>query len=190
MALPDHICPKRALRRRCAAVFGVDEIALVGAKRTHDLSVARQATCYILRRRFPEMSYPRIGVLMGGRDHSTIIFAVRQTELRMLRDQELAGKVSALLRGVAASSQQDAHVRQWRAFCDARDVMVGRRPRVTLPDVAPANECGEGLAEFVDPARQFCGQCDRSVLPGEAERCAARLCGLRAAAPAGLRVVS
>jgi hypothetical protein len=111
--MAEPICPKRLVRRQCAEAFGVDEHRMVGGNRARDVITPRHATCYVLRARFPALSLPRIGALMGGRDHSTILHGLRRVEALMARDPELRAKVDALISGQAAA-QHDAHVRAWR----------------------------------------------------------------------------
>lgn len=164
------LSPAQAVRRACAQAFGIDEAGLMGRSRQRRYSIARQATCYVLRQRFAHLSYPAIARLIGGRDHSTIIHAVRQTEARIERDAALAAKIRALIAMRPDGQPQDAHVRQWAA----------RRVRAVPASAVvrgPLDEDSE-LAEFVDPARIYCAQCDRAVLAAEVARCGARLCGL------------
>lgn len=175
------LCQKRLLRSKCAEVFGVDEARMVGGNRLREIIIPRHATCYVLKARFPDLSYPRLGVLMGGRDHSTIIHAVRSTEYRMERDPELAGKIHALINfPLSDSRQHDAHIRQWAAFRMEAAALAA----TVVVEIAPAPaaiDLGEELAEFIDPEKVFCGQCDRAVSDGERRGCRARLCSLRAA---------
>lgn len=173
-----ELCPKRRIRRLCAEAFGVSEARMVGGNRAKDIMIPRQATCFILRQRFPDLTYPRIGRLMGGRDHSTIINAVRRTQGRMERDPDLAGKIHALIGCHTGDARNDdAHVRQWTSFMTQRAKMVDQGPGLRPP--FSLFDADSELAEFVDPARTFCGQCDRSVTGLEAARCSQRLCGLR-----------
>lgn len=172
------ICPKRRVRRLCAEAFGVEEHRLVGARRVREIAVPRQATYYVLRRRFPAMSYPQIGRFMGGRDHSTILHGIRRIEALMARDPELRATIDGLLTGriTMEGAAFDAHVLRWqveRAF-------VRRRP-APLPAPAPAFDPENELAEFVDPARKHCAQCDRAVTDPERRGCRQRLCPGKAA---------
>ncbi len=173
------LCPKRAVRRLCADAFGVEEHRLVGASRMREIVVARHATCYVLRARFPEMSFPWLGRFMGGRDHSTIINAVRQTEWRMARDEELRLLIESLLRWPLPGQQPDSHVRLWRLWC-AHMARIGALPRPEAPEPKLEPIYSE-LAEFADPRKVFCWQCDRSQTIDAAARCQARFCGLRSA---------
>ncbi len=55
---------------------------LLGQCREKAVAHARQEAYWVLKMRFG-MSYPAIGRLMGGRDHTTIIHGVRKFEARM-----------------------------------------------------------------------------------------------------------
>jgi chromosomal replication initiation ATPase DnaA len=104
------LSPAQALRRACAEAFGISEAELIGPSRERRLSIARQAACYVLRRRFARLSYPVIGRMMGGRDHGSIIHAVRQTEARIARNAELAATIERLLGlplGSAAAGERE-----------------------------------------------------------------------------------
>ena len=106
------------------------------------------------------MSYPALGRFMGGRDHSTIIHAVKVTQARLGHDPELAGKVSALIGGALTGKQHDSHVIQWLFWQRASALMLE----------VPTHE------------KEWCNQCDAAVAREAAARCKSRFCSLRAAA--------
>jgi chromosomal replication initiation ATPase DnaA len=93
-ALP--LSPAQALRRICAAAFGLTEAELIGRSRLRELALARQATCYVLRHRLG-LSLAVIGRMLGGRDHTSVLYAIRQTEARIARDVRLAVLIEGLL---------------------------------------------------------------------------------------------
>jgi chromosomal replication initiator protein len=90
------LSPAQALRRTCAVAFGLTEAELIGRSRLRELTLARQATCYVLRRRMG-LSTAVIGRMLGGRDHTTVLYAIRQTEARIARDVRLAVLIEGLL---------------------------------------------------------------------------------------------
>lgn len=61
-------------------------------RNTHPVAHARQVAMY-LTRVINEYSYPQIGRLFGGRDHSTVLYAVREIEERLEHSRILAEKV-------------------------------------------------------------------------------------------------
>lgn len=170
--VPPPLTPAQWLRHLSAQAFGVSEAEMFGPSRKRPISIARQATCYVLRRRFAHLSYPAIAKMMRRKDHSTIIFAVRQTEARMGRDADLARKIAGLIALPVPPRPQDAHVRAWAALKAARARANALAPIADDPD----------LAECVEAGKVVCAQCERAVTPAEAQRCRWRLCGLRWAA--------
>ena len=78
---------------RTRLLFGLDMVRLVGealkvdpaalrSKEQHrSLSWARDIAAYVLRER-GGFSYPEIGALLGGRDHSSVMAAVRRVAAR------------------------------------------------------------------------------------------------------------
>lgn len=64
-------------------VLEIEPGEVLGPRRFPHLVAARQLTAYALRRYFG-LSYPRIGRLLGGRDHTTIIHACRSVERALL----------------------------------------------------------------------------------------------------------
>ena len=77
---------KRILAEICA-LYGVSLVDLISDRRTACLTRPRQHACYRLRMETP-LSLPQIGRLMGGRDHTTILYNYRKFEV--MRD---AGKL-------------------------------------------------------------------------------------------------
>jgi hypothetical protein len=165
------VCPKRATRRMCAQAFGVDEAYLIGPRRWRSLSIPRQATFYVLRKRFLTMSYPMIARMFAGRDHSTIIHGVRQTEARMARDPAFRAVVMALVEG-RLPEQHDAHVRAWLMRGATAVAFAPAAPK-PLWRAKPAED-----AEDRAPVRQWCDQCQSNVTEATAARCGQRFCSL------------
>jgi AraC-like DNA-binding protein len=160
------------LRALCARAFEISEAKLIGRGRLHPVVVARHAAFWVMRARFPAMSYPMIARLFAGRDHSTIIHGCRQTEARMARDPALRAKCEALVAG-RCWEPQDAHVRQWQALRVARVLaFVPVKPELE-PARASEPDGDEGL-----PKRFWCDQCQSLKTEAAAQRCAARWCSL------------
>jgi hypothetical protein len=187
-----ELCPKRAVRRMCADAFGVEEHRLLDRSRKREITIPRHATYYVLKKRFPDMSYPRIGRLMGGKDHTTIIHGVRSVENHIARDAALRGLIESLLNWPLPSlAQHDAHVRLWRAYSShmARCFGVNERTapefiermktraRLEAGEINPDDpECE--FAALVDPAKVWCAQCDQAIHRAAAARCERAFCVL------------
>lgn len=76
--------PFADLVRLISADFGSNSTELLGATRTEDLVAARSIIIRILRER--GHSFPMIGRLMAGRDHSTVINALNKFDYYAKRD--------------------------------------------------------------------------------------------------------
>lgn len=168
------------LRALCARAFEISEAKLIGRGRLHPVVVARHAAFWVMRARFPAMSYPMIARLFAGRDHSTIIHGCRQTEARMARDPELRARCEALVAG-RCWEPQDAHVRQWQALRVAR--VLAFVPVKPEPEPARAREEASSSAAVGQnnepaPVKMWCDQCQSLKTEVAAQRCAARWCSL------------
>lgn len=69
-----------AIASRVAARYGVRVQDLQGRRRTREIAWARHVAMYLGRRRIPRASLEQIGAFFGGRDHSTVIHAIRRVE--------------------------------------------------------------------------------------------------------------
>lgn len=87
--------------------FGLRRVSLIGPRRNHSVAWPRMIAIFLCRQ-MTTLSYPEIGALFGGRDHSTVISAVRKVD--RLRREEPA--VEQLLRsfvvGAGAGSARAA----------------------------------------------------------------------------------
>ena len=64
-------------------------------RRTQTIARPRQIAMY-LSKMLTTKSYPEIGNSFGGRDHTTVMHAVKRVEELMARDQEFADDVELL----------------------------------------------------------------------------------------------
>ena len=71
--------PKRIIAR-VAEAFGFTHADIVGDGRTSDVVRARYAAIAAVREARPDLSLPRLGRLFGGRDHTTMLHAIRKME--------------------------------------------------------------------------------------------------------------
>lgn len=78
-----------------AVAYGYTPGDLQGPSRKQRLVKARH-TAMFLCRRHTDLSLPRIGRLLGGRDHTTVIHGIEKTKERMRSDADLARQVSKL----------------------------------------------------------------------------------------------
>jgi len=86
---PTEIC------RGVAEVFGVDESALQNKRRTQPLAMARQVAMFLCRE-MTDNSLKTIGLYFGGRDHSTVIHAIKCVSERLKENSKLAKKIEKI----------------------------------------------------------------------------------------------
>lgn len=83
------------IQQRVAAAFGISRTELVGTSRAATPLRARQVAI-LLTREATDLSLPQIGRLYGGRDHTTILNALRRAEATLSNDAGLARQVADL----------------------------------------------------------------------------------------------
>lgn len=71
--------PARCIIERVSTAFGIPYREVMGASRTREVAAARQVAMYEVRKARPDLSLPQIGRIFG-RDHTTVIHAVRKVE--------------------------------------------------------------------------------------------------------------
>jgi chromosomal replication initiator protein len=87
--------PVEEIQQRVATAFGISRAELVGSSRAAAPLRARQVAI-LLTREASGLSLPEIGRLYGGRDHSTVLNALRRIEIGIAEDPRLAKKVDSL----------------------------------------------------------------------------------------------
>ncbi len=90
---------------RCVQkAFGVTLTEIQSKRRTQTISTARHVAMY-LARNYTTHSLQEIGGYMGGKDHASVLYAVRKVEQRILKDprfKEIVQRVTADLLGGAS----------------------------------------------------------------------------------------
>jgi chromosomal replication initiator protein len=90
-----------AVQKVVAAYFSVKVTDLKGKRRHRGISRPRMIAMY-LSRQLTTASFPEIGMRFGGKDHSTVINAVKRIEALQVEDEELRVAIDSL-RGQLAS---------------------------------------------------------------------------------------
>jgi chromosomal replication initiator protein len=90
--------------------FGVSQERLLSRDRSADVALPRQVAMYLLREE-ARLSLPQIGEILGGRDHTTVMYGCQ--------------KIGELL-------QQDERLR--RQVAGLREQLYGEKVRVRLPE--------------------------------------------------------
>ncbi len=79
--------------------FGLSGDDIRSAKRNSNISNARQIAIYAVRE-ITNMSMNLIGEEFGGRDHSTIVYALKQIEKNMEKDPKLKATVDDIIKNI------------------------------------------------------------------------------------------
>jgi len=82
---------------RFARAHGVSLRALFGRRGSRSVARVRYEAMWVLRQ-VAEMSYPEIGLAVGGRCHTDAIVGVRKTEARVAGDPRLRARLLAFAR--------------------------------------------------------------------------------------------
>jgi chromosomal replication initiator protein len=75
-----------------ASVFGLSPEELLGRSRSRDISLPRQVAMYLMREEV-NASLPQIGEALGGRDHTTVMYACEKVADLIERDDRLRRQV-------------------------------------------------------------------------------------------------
>ena len=79
--------------------FGLTGDDIRSSKRNSNISNARQIAVYAVRE-ITNLSMNNIGEEFGGRDHSTIVYALKQIEKNMDRDPKLKSTVEEIIKNI------------------------------------------------------------------------------------------
>lgn len=104
---PAIVAPAPLLARDIIAIvceyYDISHEVMIGPLRVRSIARPRQRACFLIHEYRPAISYPEMGRIMGGRDHTTAMHAVR--------------KIAEL---IAASPEEADEVNTLRAIIDAR----------------------------------------------------------------------
>ncbi|MHC1740259.1 MAG: chromosomal replication initiator protein DnaA [Anaerolineaceae bacterium] len=75
-----------------ASVFGISREKILSRERTREVALPRQVVMYLLREE-ANVSLPQIGEALGGRDHTTVIYACEKVADMIERDDHLRKQI-------------------------------------------------------------------------------------------------
>ncbi|PJB52094.1 chromosomal replication initiator protein DnaA, partial [Candidatus Berkelbacteria bacterium CG_4_9_14_3_um_filter_33_5] len=75
--------------------YGITKDELISKRRTHNLVLPRQICMFILKKR-TKMSYPKIGAILGGKDHTTIMHGEKLIAKKVNEDIELMKQIEEI----------------------------------------------------------------------------------------------
>lgn len=79
--------------------YGISPQDIRSTKRSANISSARQISAYIIRE-VTQISMSAVGEELGGRDHSTIVYAIQQVEKNMLKDSHYKETVGDIIKNI------------------------------------------------------------------------------------------
>ncbi len=99
-ALADYITQQQAINPDhivgvVASAFGIERDRLVGRERTQEIALPRQVAMYLLHEE-THQSLPQIGQALGGRDHTTVMYACDKVAGLIEKDARMRSRVSKI----------------------------------------------------------------------------------------------
>jgi len=91
----DGVIDIESIQRETCRFFEITHDELIGHKRTRRLVTPRQVAMY-LSRELTDGSLPSIGKMFGGRDHTTVMYAVQKVAQQMSDEGEVLSAVQTL----------------------------------------------------------------------------------------------
>lgn len=82
-----------------ARTFGATSADIRSAKRSANISNARQVAMYIALE-ITQMPMEAIGKEFGGRDHSTVVYATQQVEIKLAKDSKMKSTVEDIIKNI------------------------------------------------------------------------------------------
>jgi chromosomal replication initiator protein len=91
----EKVITNELVQKLVAESFGVKISDLKSKRRTKNIVLPRQVAMYLCRQ-LANSSLPEIGSFFGGKDHSTVIHAIKTIDEKREKDQELKARIEGL----------------------------------------------------------------------------------------------
>jgi len=80
-------------------ILGTTADDIRSSKRSSNISNARQIAIYIVRE-ITQLPYDSIGKEFGGRDHSTVVYAMQQIDKKIQKDPKMKATVDDIIKNI------------------------------------------------------------------------------------------
>jgi len=87
------------IQRAISKIFNIKFSDLRSKKKQNSIVLPRQVAMYVIRK-MTKLSFPEIGQLFGGKDHSTVIYAIKKVESLMQEDKKIRDIVDSLIKKI------------------------------------------------------------------------------------------
>ncbi|MDO4459680.1 MAG: chromosomal replication initiator protein DnaA [Clostridia bacterium] len=95
---PEQLTPEKIIDE-VARTYGVSSEDIKSEKRMQKISQARQVAMYVMRET-KQSSMAAIGDAFGGRDHSTVVYAISEVEKRIKKDPNVKATVEDIVKNL------------------------------------------------------------------------------------------
>lgn len=91
----EYIPTPEAILECISKYYGIEESIIRGQQRVRDAVAARQIAMYLIRS-MTNLSLDDIGKVFDNRDHSTVLYSIKQVEKQMKKDSSFAERVKEI----------------------------------------------------------------------------------------------
>jgi chromosomal replication initiator protein len=101
---PDRIVSTEIIQQAVAAAYNLKTSDLLGPSRSRSVAAARHVAMF-LARRMTNLQIQEIGGHFGGRDHSSVIYAIKKITEAIARDRSLARLVEGIEKSLSSAGR-------------------------------------------------------------------------------------
>ena len=99
-----HAVTVEKIIEEVARTFGITSDEIRSAKRSANISKARQMAMYVVRE-ITQLPTEAIGSEFGGRDHSTVVYALQQMEKNIQKDSKIKATAEDIIKNIRDSAE-------------------------------------------------------------------------------------